>query len=91
MGTSYFSSRGIFEADEGGAPTNQLNLSIPLIIDDVIAEDRESFVIVIELQPLCETGALVDLQQRSSLIHITDNDGKFYDKKSLPGRIIHTF
>ena len=82
-GTAYFSSRAIFEADEGGTPTNQLNLPITLIIDDDIAEDQESFVIVIELRPLCETGALVDVQRQSSLIHITDNDGKFYDKKIL--------
>ena len=76
-GTSYFSSRATFTADdEGGAPTNQLNISIPLIIDDVIAEDRESFVVVIELRPLCESGALVDVQRWSSLIHITDDDGK---------------
>ena len=77
-GTSYFSSRATFAADdEGEVPTNQLNISIPLIIDDVIAEDRETFVIVIELRPLCESSALVDVQQWSSLIHITDNDGNY--------------
>ena len=38
-------------------------------------------MIAIELQPLCETGALVDVQQQSSLIHIIDDDGKFYNKK----------
>ena len=76
-GTSYFSSRATFAADEEGeTPVNQLNVSLPLIIDDVIAEDRESFVVMIELRPLCESGTLVDLRQRASLIHITDNDGK---------------
>ena len=79
-GTSYFSSRASFAADEGDTPTNQLNVSFPIIIDDVIAEDRESFVIMIELRPLCETGALFEVQERCSLVHIIDNDGKFYAK-----------
>ena len=73
-GTSYFSSRAIFAADEGEIPTNCVNISI-LIVDDIIAEDWESFVVMIELQPLCETGALFKVQQQCSLIHITDNDG----------------
>ena len=74
-GTSYFLSRATFAADEEGeTPTNKLNVTISLIIDDVIAEDRESFVIAVE--PLCESGTLVDLEQGSTVIHITDNDGK---------------
>ena len=81
-GTSYFSNRVSFAADEGEPPTNQLNISFPLIINDVIAEDRESFVVMIELQPLYEMGALVDLRQQSSLVHIIDNDGKFCDRIS---------
>ena len=80
-GTSYFSNRTIFATDGGEIPTNQLNVSLPLIIDDIIAEDWESFVLIIELRPLCETGALVDVQQRSSLVHIIDNDGEFCKKK----------
>ena len=76
-GTSYFSSRAIFAADEGETPTNQLNISLPLIIDDVIAEDLESFVIMIELRPLCETGALFTVPEQCSLVHIIDNDSEF--------------
>ena len=73
-GTSYFSSRATFAADEGEIPTNYVNISI-LIVDDIIAEDRESFVVMVELQPLCETGALFKVQQQCSLIHIVDDDG----------------
>ena len=73
--TSYFSSRATFAADEGETPANQLNISFS-INDDVIAEGRESFVVMIELRPLCETGVLFEVQEQCSLIHITDNDGK---------------
>ena len=80
-GTSYFSSRATFAADdEGGAPSNQLNISIPLI-DDVIAEDREIFVVMIELRPLCESGVLFEVQEQCSLVYIVDDDGKCWDQK----------
>ena len=78
--TSYFSSRATFAADERGAPTNQLNISIPLI-DDVIAEDREMFVVMIELRPLCESGVLFEVQEQCSLVYIMDDDGKCWDQK----------
>ena len=80
LGTSYFSSRATFAADEGGDPTNQLNISIPLI-DDIIAEDREMFVIMIELQSLCESGVLFEVQEQCSLVYIVDDDGKYWDQK----------
>ena len=81
-GTSYFSSRATFAADdEGEVPTNQLNISIPLIIDDVIAENQEMFVLMIELRPLCESGALFEVQEQCSLVHIMDDDGKCCDQK----------
>jgi hypothetical protein len=77
-GTSYFSSRATFAADdEGENPTNQFNISLPLLINDVIAEDREVFVVMIELQPLCESGVLFEVEEQCSLVHIMDNDGKW--------------
>ena len=82
QGTSYFSSRATFAADdEGEAPTNQLNISIPLIINDVIAEDQETFVLMIELRPLCESGVLFEVQEQCSLVHIMDDDGMCCDQK----------
>ena len=81
-GTSYFSSRATFAADdEGEVPTNQLNISIPLIVDDIIAENQEMFVLMIELRPLCESGVLFEVQEQCSLVHIMDDDGKCCDQK----------
>lgn len=73
--TSYFSNRATFAAnEEGEVPTNQLNITIP-VVDDHIAEDRESFVVMIELRPLCDEGVLFDVENQCSLVHISDDDG----------------
>ena len=63
-----------FEVDESHITKNELNFSIPLIGDN-IPEDQESFVVTLELQMKC--GSEVQIRRGLSLIHITDNDGKF--------------
>ena len=65
---SYFGDFVYFEADEGKTPSNELNISIE-IIDDEVFEERERFAVIIEVStPLY-------CFQPSTKVYIYENDG----------------
>ena len=74
IASSYFMNVLSFASDEGQTPSNTLNVSIP-IIDDELPEHPESFVVTLELK--MQYGNGVQIIRQSSFINITGSDGKW--------------
>ena len=74
IASSYFMDVLSFVSDEGQVPSNTLNVSIP-IIDDDLPEHPESFVVALELR--MQYGDGVQIIRQSSFINISGSDGKW--------------